>query len=105
MANLPSFAEDVTAAVDIRSYGDLQARLRAMHYTDPVGVDSVPLVKKLLRDVVRVSEKSEKLEQDLEKAQREAIELSQIILPLRKENAKLTRENNSVRFPPRFSLY
>ena len=29
-----SYGEDATAAVDARSYGELQARLRAMSYTD-----------------------------------------------------------------------
>ncbi|TMW57747.1 hypothetical protein Poli38472_014350 [Pythium oligandrum] len=96
MANLPSFGQDVTDTVDIRTYGELQTRLRALQYTEPVGVDSVPLVKRLLSDVVRMSEARERVEKELEVAQREAIELSQIILPLRKENAKLTRENNSL---------
>lgn len=96
MTNLQSYGEDVTGSVDIRSFGDLQARLRAMQYNEPVGVDSAPLVKRLLTDVVHGSERIDALQNELEKAQREAIELSQIILPLRKENAKLTRENNSL---------
>ncbi|GLE08758.1 hypothetical protein PINS_up020173 [Pythium insidiosum] len=97
MANLPSFAADVTDAVDMHAYGELQRRLRAMQYDDPVGVDSVALVKRLLADVVSATEKREELTRELEHAQREAIELSQIILPLRRENAKLLRENNSKR--------
>ncbi|GLE00555.1 hypothetical protein PINS_up009312 [Pythium insidiosum] len=96
MANLPSFAADVTDAVDMHAYGELQRRLRAMQYDDPVGVDSVALVKRLLADVVSATEKREELTRELEHAQREAIELSQIILPLRRENAKLLRENNSL---------
>lgn len=57
----------------------------------------MPLVKHLLSDFLRVSEAKEHVERALEKSQREALELSQVILPLRKENANLTRENNSVR--------
>lgn len=55
------------------------------------------LVKHLLADFLRASEAKEQVERALEKSQREALELSQVILPLRKENANLTRENNSVR--------
>lgn len=54
-------------------------------------------MKRLLSDLLRASEAKEQIEGALEKSQREALELSQIILPLRKENANLTRENNSVR--------
>ncbi|KAJ0411000.1 hypothetical protein ATCC90586_007154 [Pythium insidiosum] len=96
MAKLPSFAADVTDAVDMHAYGELQTRLRALQYDDPVGVDSVALVTRLLRDVESATDKRDALARDLELAQREAIELSQIILPLRKENARLLRENNSL---------
>ncbi|DAZ96118.1 TPA: hypothetical protein N0F65_000666 [Lagenidium giganteum] len=87
---------DVTSAVDVRSYGDLQEKLRSMSYIEPVGIESVALVQRLLNDFLTVSDAREKLEKALAKAQREALELSQILLPLRKENAKLTRENNSL---------
>ncbi|EGZ05454.1 hypothetical protein PHYSODRAFT_534219 [Phytophthora sojae] len=93
----PSVGEDVTAAVEVRSFGELQAQLRALSYSEPVGVESVPLVRRLLGDLVAASTAREKAEHALEKAQRDALEFSQILLPLRKENAHLTRENNSVR--------
>ncbi|KAG6577866.1 Centrosomal protein [Phytophthora cinnamomi] len=92
----PSLGEDVTAAVEVRSVGELQAQLRALSYSEPVGVESVPLVRRLLRDLVGASTAREKAEHALEKAQRDALEFSQVLLPLRKENAQLTRENNSL---------
>ncbi|KAF1318121.1 hypothetical protein FI667_g14240, partial [Globisporangium splendens] len=91
-----SFAKDVDGAIDVRGFGDLQARLRSMSYREPVTIESVPLVKRLLSDFLHASEVKEQVERALEKSQREALELSQIILPLRKENANLTRENNSL---------
>ena len=56
----------------------------------------MPLVKRLLSDLTHATEAKSRIEQELEAAQREVVELSQLILPLRKENAKLIRENNSV---------
>eukprot|EP00644_Phytophthora_capsici_P007103 jgi/Phyca11/112637/e_gw1.22.592.1 len=93
----PSIGEDVTAAVEVRSFGELQAQLRAMSYNEPVGVESVPLVRRLLTDLLTASTARDTIDKRLEKVQRDALELSQVILPLRKENAQLTRENNSVR--------
>lgn len=61
-----------------------------------MGVETVPLVRRLLSDLMTANSAREKAEGALEKAQREALEFSQILLPLRKENAQLTRENNSV---------
>lgn len=129
-------AADVTSAVQVRSFGELQAQLRALAYSEvrplspsggaykshnvfffiglyymvvlsvgggwilqPVGADSVALVRRMLSDLVAANGAREKAEGALEKAQREALEFSQLLLPLRKENAQLTRENNSVRKP------
>ncbi|KUF84584.1 hypothetical protein AM588_10001513 [Phytophthora nicotianae] len=115
----PSAGEVVTAAVDVRSVGELQSQLRAMSYSEvqplyphptlfslyqralrrllqPFGVESARLVRRLLTDLLTASEARETAEKKLEKAQRDALELSQILLPLRKENAQLTKENNSL---------
>ncbi|KAF1794889.1 hypothetical protein GQ600_12137 [Phytophthora cactorum] len=93
----PSAGEAVTAAVDVRSVGELQSQLRAMSYSEPFGVESARLVRRLLTDLVTASEARETAEEKkLEKAQRDALELSQILLPLRKENVQLTKENNSL---------
>ncbi|KAG2927111.1 hypothetical protein PC115_g7654 [Phytophthora cactorum] len=92
----PSAGEAVTAAVDVRSVGELQSQLRAMSYSEPFGVESARLVRRLLTDLVTASEARETAEKKMEKVQRDALELSQILLPLRKENAQLTKENNSL---------
>ncbi|ETP35738.1 hypothetical protein F442_16177 [Phytophthora nicotianae P10297] len=92
----PSAGEVVTAAVDVRSVGELQSQLRAMSFSEPFGVESARLVRRLLTDLLTASEARETAEKKLEKAQRDALELSQILLPLRKENAQLTKENNSL---------
>ncbi|KAG7382911.1 hypothetical protein PHYPSEUDO_004256 [Phytophthora pseudosyringae] len=83
-------------SVEVRSVGEMQAQLRAMAYSEPVGVESVPLVRRLLTDLLAASAARDATEKTLEKAQRDALEFSQVLLPLRKENAQLTRENNSL---------
>ena len=62
----------------------------------PLGVESVSLVYRLLHDLKEVTEAKEETEQKLEHAQNEALELAQRLQPLTQENAELTRENNSV---------
>ena len=83
--------------VHVRSYGQLQQRLRALDYTETMGIESVALVSRLLTDVLEGTDAREKLQRQLQILQREHVEMAQTLLPLRKENAKLTRENNSVR--------
>ncbi|KAG7396648.1 hypothetical protein PHYBOEH_001981 [Phytophthora boehmeriae] len=92
----PTSGEDVAASVELRSFGELQTQLRAMSYSEPVGVESVLLVRRLLTDLLAASTGRDKAEKALEKAQRDTLEFSQILLPLRKENAQLTRENNKI---------
>ena len=62
----------------------------------PLGVESVSLVYRLLHNLKEVTEAKEETEQKLEHAQNEALELAQRLQPLTQENAELTRENNSV---------
>lgn len=108
-------------AADVRGLGELQAQLRALSFLEvclwlslrntlfisanllspasqqPVGLESAALVRHLLAEFQRASDARERAERALAAAQREALENSQALLPLRKENAALTRENNSVR--------
>ena len=62
----------------------------------PLGAESVCLVWHLLEDLTEAAEAKRETEQELENVQTQALELSQSLLPLRHENAQLTRENNSV---------
>ena len=62
----------------------------------PLDIESVPLVRHLLDDVKAANEAREVAETKLETMQHEALELSQILRPLRNENAQLLQENNTV---------
>ncbi|CAI5734480.1 unnamed protein product [Peronospora destructor] len=90
-------SEDMTAVVDVSSFDELQTQLHAMSYSEPMDVESVPLVRHLLGDLKASNEARKATEKKLEKTQQEALELSQILLPLRKENAQLLQENNTLR--------
>uniref|UniRef100_A0AAV1U9X8 Nucleoprotein TPR n=1 Tax=Peronospora matthiolae TaxID=2874970 RepID=A0AAV1U9X8_9STRA len=84
------------AVVEMPSYEALQSQLHAMSYSEPLGVESVSLVCRLLHDLQEVTEAKDETEQKLEHAQKEALELAQRLQPLTRENAELTRENNSL---------
>ncbi|TDH67782.1 hypothetical protein CCR75_006785 [Bremia lactucae] len=92
----PSASDALTTAFDAQSIGELQSQLRAMSYNEPVGIDSAPLVHHLLTDLIKASEARQLDNLKTEKAQRDVNELSQILLTLREENARLTKENNSL---------
>ncbi|CAI5710754.1 unnamed protein product [Hyaloperonospora brassicae] len=82
--------------MELRSYEALQSQLRALSYTEPLGAESVCLVRHLLEDLNEAAEAKRETEQELEHVQTQALELSQSLLPLRQENAQLTHENNSL---------
>ncbi|KAF1777082.1 hypothetical protein GQ600_14676 [Phytophthora cactorum] len=101
----PSAGEAVTAAVDVRSVGELQSQLRAMSYSEVCRLFYLPfyppptlltILPPLLQPFGWRARARETAEKKMEKVQRDALELSQILLPLRKENAQLTKENNSL---------
>ncbi|RMX69928.1 hypothetical protein KXD40_003542 [Peronospora effusa] len=89
-------SEDMTTGVDVSSLDELQMQLHAMSYSEPMDIESVPLVRHLLDDLNAANEARKETEMKLQKTQQEALELSKIILPLRNENAQLLQENNTL---------
>jgi hypothetical protein len=87
----------MTGAVDQTRYLMLRQRVAAMGYRSSVfGSDSADLVESLLNDLASSAEayeslllKDQRLGQDLSLAQAQ-------LFPLRKENARLARENYQV---------
>lgn len=79
-----------------KQYFDLRKKLNKLNYATNFGVDSIDLVQQLFGDLIsttesynQLQEKEQKLSQDLSLAQSQ-------LFPLRKENAKLTRDNHQL---------
>jgi chromosome segregation ATPase len=79
-----------------KQYYDLKKTLEAMNYLYPLGMESVPLVKKILDDYMSVCEKFQQLKLLNHKVEEELKSEKDVYLPLRSENSKLVKENNDL---------
>ncbi|KAI9915136.1 hypothetical protein PsorP6_007727 [Peronosclerospora sorghi] len=101
-----SSSQDVTEATgaeEEQSYDELQKQLHAMSYEEltllmtvqPMGFESARLVRRLLNDLVAATAARKATERTVEKDESDVLEISQILLPLRRENAQLGWETHS----------
>ena len=79
-----------------REYIRVKKSLEVLGYRDPLGIDSVSIVNKVLNDLIKTTEGFKKLQDERDKLRNELKSQNDIILPIRNENIRLTKENNEL---------
>lgn len=77
-------------------FDELRARLAALRYDLPLGLESAPLVESLLSDLTKTNERLEALTAQVEAQAQSLVVAENTAHPLRKENGRLLRENNQL---------
>ena len=77
-------------------YTNLKKSLESLGYNEPLGPDSIILVNHLLTDIINNSEVIKKCQEEKEKLSLELKKQGNLLLPLRKENMRITKENNDL---------
>ena len=79
-----------------KEYNRVKRSLEVLGYKDPLGIESVSLTNKLLNDLIKTTEAFKKLQDERDKLKSELKVQGDLVLPLRNENLKLTKENNEL---------
>ena len=79
-----------------REYMRVKKSLEVLGYRDPLGIDSVSIVNKVLNDLIKTTEGFKKLQDERDKLRNELKSQGDLVLPLRNENIRLTKENNEL---------
>ena len=79
-----------------RRYAHLKSQLNALNYNQPFGIESVPLIDKLVGDLVVTTESFEALRKKSSRRESAMVAMHNQLYPLRRENARLVRENNQL---------
>ena len=77
-------------------YTNLKKTLESLGYNEPLGPDSIILANHLLCDLTNSSEALKKCQEEKEKLSLELKNQGNLVLPLRKENLRITKENNDL---------
>ena len=75
---------------------DLKGKLEAMEYREPLGMDSLSLVERLVGDLVISSGRLEEAGSASRRLQGDKKVLQNSVYPFKKENSRLLRENNQL---------
>ena len=84
------------AIMEAKRLSQLKTQLSRLRYDQPLGIESAPLVERLLDDLTKSNERQTELALLAEKRANEIAVAEQHVLPVRKENTRLVRENNEL---------
>ena len=86
----------VNSNANEKEYMHVKRSLEVLGYKDPLGIDSVAVVNKVLNDLIKTTEAFKKLQDERNSLKEQLKSQNEIVLPLRNENVKLTKENNEL---------
>ncbi|VEL07515.1 unnamed protein product [Protopolystoma xenopodis] len=87
----------LTAAEDAHEkFTSVRKRLDQLGYRQPLGIDSLPLVERLLADLIWTTENLRKVKLELEKRIEIRNCVEDYVAPYKSDNAKLVKENNEL---------
>uniref|UniRef100_A0A673GJ44 Centrosomal protein 135 n=1 Tax=Sinocyclocheilus rhinocerous TaxID=307959 RepID=A0A673GJ44_9TELE len=79
-----------------RKFINLRKRLDQLGYRQPLAIDSLPLVEKLLSDLVHTTESLRNAKLAAGKTEKESRNVDAVLEPYKAENARLVKENNEL---------
>ena len=82
--------------MEARRLSQLKTQLSQLRYDQPLGIESAPLVERLLDDLMKSNQQQAELSTLADKRANELGIAEQHVLPVRKENTRLVRENNEL---------
>lgn len=86
----------MTDFVATQRYQAIRKQLDQLHYCLPFNVEACGLVERLLNDLLKTTEGYQKLKMQIDLLKHDDKLNQQALLPLQKENEKLTKENNKL---------
>ncbi|MCQ2818228.1 MAG: hypothetical protein MJ252_13255 [archaeon] len=79
-----------------KEYTRVKRSLEVLGYKGPLGIESVGVVNKILNDLIKTTDAFKKLQDERDKIKADLKVQGDLLLPLRRENFKLTSENNQL---------
>ena len=86
-----------TLLTNAGAFTELKQRLEALGYLEPLGLETAPLVERLVADLIATTDAYRNTKEDLRQLQsQEALNGEELVEPLRRANARLHRENGKL---------
>lgn len=82
--------------IDNKKFVALRNKLSCLHYSQPLSKESCPLVEKILGDLLATTDLYQRTKVKLEQAEAQIRKEQIALVPLKKDNARVVKENNAL---------